>query len=37
MHEALGATHDREALRRRAADFAPEIAAKKYLDLMFPA
>lgn len=37
MDQALGATHDRTALRRRAKDFAPEIAAKKYLDLMFPA
>ncbi|TMW71330.1 glycosyltransferase [Thauera sp. UPWRP] len=25
---------DREALKRRAADFAPEIAARKYLDLL---
>ena len=36
INEALGAEHDREALKRRAADFAPEIAAKKYLDLIFP-
>lgn len=36
MEGALVANHDREALKRRAADFAPEIAAKKYLDLLFP-
>ena len=36
MAEALDATHDREALKRRAADFSPEIAARKYLDLLFP-
>lgn len=34
MDEALGATHDRNALRRRAADFAPEIAAQQYLQLL---
>lgn len=37
MNEALEAEHDRDALRRRAADFAPEIAARKYLELLFPA
>ena len=37
---ALGAfpvtrgTADREALKRRAADFSPEIAARKYLELL---
>ncbi len=36
MDEALASDHDREALRRRAADFAPEIAASKYLELLFP-
>lgn len=34
IDEALAAQVDREALKRRAADFAPEIAARKYLDLM---
>lgn len=34
MDEALNGPHDREALKRRAADFAPEIAARKYLDLL---
>jgi glycosyltransferase involved in cell wall biosynthesis len=34
MDEALSSPVDREALRRRAADFAPEIAARKYLDLL---
>jgi glycosyltransferase involved in cell wall biosynthesis len=37
IKESLEAEHDRDALRRRAADFAPVIAAKKYLDLMFSA
>lgn len=36
MAEALGGVHDREALKRRAVDFAPARAAQKYLDLMFP-
>lgn len=36
MREALSAQHDREALKRRAADFAPAIAAEKYLDLLLP-
>lgn len=36
IQEALAASHDREALKRRAADFAPEIAARRYLDLLFP-
>jgi glycosyltransferase involved in cell wall biosynthesis len=34
--KALNKSHDREALRRRAADFSPEIAATKYLRIMFP-
>lgn len=34
MEEALAAPVDRAALKRRAADFAPEIAARKYLDLL---
>ena len=34
MREALASPVDREALKRRAADFSPEIAARKYLDLL---
>lgn len=34
MKGALAAPVDRDALIRRAADFAPEIAARKYLDLL---
>ena len=34
MAAALSAPVDRDALRARAADFAPEIAARKYLDLV---
>ena len=34
MDEALSTLVDREALKRRAADFSPEIAARKYLDLL---
>ena len=34
MAAALGAPRDREALKRRAADFSPRIAARKYLDLI---
>ena len=34
MEDALAAPVDRDALIRRAADFAPEIAARKYLDLL---
>jgi hypothetical protein len=34
MNEALSNTVDREALKRRAADFLPEIATRKYLDLL---
>jgi glycosyltransferase involved in cell wall biosynthesis len=34
MGEALAAPVDREALKRRAADFSPEIAARKYLELL---
>lgn len=36
MAEALGADHDREALKRRAADFAPECIADQYLGLLLP-
>lgn len=36
MAEALRASHDREALKRRAADFSPDKAANKYLELLFP-
>ena len=32
--DALEQPHDRNALKRRAADFTPEIAARKYLDLL---
>lgn len=34
MSDALDADVDKEALQRRAAEFAPEIAARKYLDLL---
>lgn len=34
MEDALAAPADRDALIRRASDFAPEIAARKYLDLL---
>ena len=34
MDAALSAPVDREALKRRAADFLPEIAARKYLELL---
>lgn len=34
MEDALAAPEDRAALIRRASDFAPEIAARKYLDLL---
>ncbi len=34
MRETLSAAHDRDALKRRAADFAPAIAAERYLDLL---
>ena len=37
MLEFSDKSHDRDALRRRAADFLPEIAAAKYLKIMFPA
>jgi glycosyltransferase involved in cell wall biosynthesis len=36
MDAALHARHDRAALLRRAADFAPGLAAEKYLRLAFP-
>lgn len=34
MHAALDAPANRDALKHRAADFLPEIAARKYLDLL---
>jgi glycosyltransferase involved in cell wall biosynthesis len=34
MDEALSTPTDREALKRRASDFAPDIVARKYLDLL---
>ena len=34
--DALEQLHDRDALKRRATDFAPQIAARKYLDLLDP-
>jgi glycosyltransferase involved in cell wall biosynthesis len=34
--DALAATHDREALKRRAADFAPEVVNRKYRHVFFP-
>ena len=34
MDEALAAPVDRAALKRRSLDFAPEIAARNYLDLL---
>ena len=34
MADALVAKHDREALKRRAADFAPELIAEQYLNLL---
>lgn len=37
MAEALDAKHDRDALRRRAAEFSPERATDQYLRLLFPA
>lgn len=36
IQEALQAEHDPEGLKRRAAVFAPEIATRKYLDLLLP-
>lgn len=36
MQEALSAEHDRNALRQRAAEFAPTLAAEKYLGLLLP-
>ena len=34
MRASLEDDHDTAALKRRAADFAPEIAARKYLKLL---
>jgi glycosyltransferase involved in cell wall biosynthesis len=36
MQEALAAPHDPALLKQRASDFAPEIAAKRYLELLCP-
>ena len=36
MADALAAKRDREALKRRAADFAPELIAEQFLNLLFP-
>jgi glycosyltransferase involved in cell wall biosynthesis len=36
MAQSLAAEHDREALRRRGADFSPARAAEQYLRLLFP-
>lgn len=36
MAEWMARDHDRRALRLRAKDFAPSIAAARYLDLLFP-
>lgn len=36
IDRALATPHDPDALKRRAADFAPAIAARRYLDLLFP-
>lgn len=34
MSEAVEAPVDREALKRRAADFSPEIAVRRYLEVL---
>lgn len=34
MGASLSSQHDTEALKRRAADFAPELAAERYLELL---
>lgn len=36
MADALVAKHDREALKERAANFAPGRIAEQYLELLFP-
>ena len=36
MQQALAAPHDPALLKRRASDFAPAIAAKRYLELLCP-
>ena len=36
MQAALAAPRDPASLKKRAADFAPEIAAKRYLELLCP-
>ena len=34
ISDSLEDVHDKDALKRRAADFSPEIAAQKYVDLL---
>lgn len=36
MQQALDMDHDREALKRRAREFAPDVVARKYMKLMLP-
>lgn len=36
MQEALAAPHDAAVLKQRASDFAPAIAARRYLELLCP-
>lgn len=36
MQDSLGARHDKEALKRRAADFSPDRIADRYLQLVLP-
>jgi glycosyltransferase involved in cell wall biosynthesis len=36
MIETVVSTHDREALKRRAANFTPELIAEQYLNLLAP-
>jgi glycosyltransferase involved in cell wall biosynthesis len=36
MTDSLASKHDREALKRRAADFAPELISDQYFKLLFP-
>jgi len=36
MDEALSASHDGEALKRRAAEFTPDSVAEQYLRVIFP-
>ena len=36
MLDSLDATHDKEALQRRALDFSPERVADQFLRLLLP-